>query len=139
MLEGMCCQSHHRSQEHGKANTELISETSKGGRFLPKITRTCPSVPASFSSLCCSSHLSISVHPFFLSFYTTVWNFFLGSNIWNRRRPPLLPSAVASANCKSSWHRLSGSRSVRGSHARALESSDTHKAHTHTHTRAKYS
>lgn len=36
MFEGMCCQSFHQSQEHGKANTELISKTSKEGRFLPK-------------------------------------------------------------------------------------------------------
>ena len=68
--------------------------------------------------------LPFSVYPFI--FFHSV-KLFLHSNL-EAATPPLLPSVLACARCKSTWHCLSKSCSgtVRGSHARALESSFTH-------------
>lgn len=88
-LRGCAASLLHHAQEHGKANTELISKTSKGGHFLPKTTRTCPSVSVSLSSL----------HPQYETFL-------LVSHL-ERATAALLPSVLAGARCKSSWHYLS--------------------------------
>lgn len=105
MFERMCCQSLYPSQEHGKANTELISKTSKGGRFLPKITRTCPSVSASLP-LSLSLLLPVFPSPSIPSSSLHSVKLFLHSKL-EPARPLLLPSVLANARCKSSWHHLS--------------------------------
>lgn len=79
-LKGCAASLLHRSQEHGKANTEFISKTSKGGRSLPQkdqkqykemlapvFLSPPPLSPPLF--LCCfSSHSSLSTfYPLILS------------------------------------------------------------------------
>lgn len=100
----------HQSQEHGKANTELISKTSKGGRFLPKITRTCPSVSASLPLSLSRSLLLLPVfpslstlEPFILSPHCeTFYLLKIGSSYTASH-----PSVLTGARCKSSWRHLS--------------------------------
>ena len=149
-FRGCAASLHHQSQEHGKANTELISKTSKGGPLPAKnhshlsFCLLPPSLPPSFYLLLLPvfplSVSPLSLHPLSLPL-CGVKTFFFTQKKKEKLEPampPLLPSVLASARCKSSWHRLSWSCSgtVRGSHARALESSFTHKvrAHTHIHT-----
>lgn len=73
------------SQEHGKANTESISKSSKGGCFLPKIACTCPSISPAPPSI------SLPVYTWSLHLLHT--NFLLLTQCWTQIRnssPPLL-------------------------------------------------
>lgn len=129
MLEGMCCQSFYQSQEHGKANTELISKTSKAGRFLPKIARTCPSVslphflalPAAPPSILPLVGYS---NPTFLPLQT----FLFHSALDTATKPLASPSVLIGARCFYTWHHHNQSSlgTEKPTHARELESSFTH-------------
>lgn len=137
MFEETCCQSLHQSQEHGKANTQLISKTSKGVHFLPKITRTCPSVyaslplslsaaPPSFSPLCLHSIPSASHHSVKL---------FLHSKFWNKlcHHSSLLFWSVPGVKALGIFSVSPVQEQCGPPMPGALESSFTHKAHTQTH------
>lgn len=131
MFDGMSCQSTHQSQEHGKVNTELISKTSKERRFLPKITRTCPSVSAPLPIA-----LSSRLHPASLRLHSipssSIHKLFLHAEL-EGATPSLLPSVLASARCKKllASSQLGPFRNSAGAPtARAPESSFKHKAHT---------
>lgn len=151
-LKGCAASLLHRSQEHGKANTELISKTSKGGRSLPqKDQKQCkemlapvflslpPLSPPLF--LCCfSSHSSLStLYPLILSAVHSMKLPPPSLKIWNHLRQ-LHPSVLVGARCKSPWHHLTKSCSgtVWFRHARAPEPSSHVKCtcmrmYTHTH------
>lgn len=99
----------HHSQEHGKANTQLISKTSKGAHFLPKITRTCPSVSASLPlsplfSLPLLHPISPSppspLHPFIVSPQCETFSLYF--KIWTEPRHHSPRLFLVSARCKSS-------------------------------------
>lgn len=89
MFEGVCCQPLRQSQEHGKANTELISKTSKKREGGASCQKSLAPVLLSLVSLPLSRPLSPLLLPLYPFIHKLFFPLKIGTSYATQTAPPL--------------------------------------------------